>query len=54
MWMIFLLLLSLILEWHVGLIFLFRAFQKHLFLPLLQEKNKKKATKKRKKHINYN
>lgn len=53
MWMI-LLSLSFILEWHVSLIFLFRAFQKHLFLPLLQEKNKKKPTTERKKHINNN
>ena len=40
MWMIFLLLLSLILEWHVGLIFRFRAFQKHLFYLYCKKRTK--------------
>ena len=50
MWMILLLLLllllfSLILEWHVVLIFRFRAFQKHLFFAFIAKKQQKERIK---------
>ena len=50
MWMIFLLLLSFILEWHVGLIFLFRAFQKHLFFAFIARKEQKESNNKKEKN----
>ena len=54
MWMIFFIIIIIDSGMTRRSYFPFQSVSETPFLPLLQEKNKKKATTKRKKHINYN